>query len=109
MNPVLNRRFTMYRGFTMSRSRQRHRQIVRDLASVIGSCLLTARRLALTLGTRQLAPGNQGLVVSFRHVQADEVLLSLHEKCRPYTGGLGAHGLRGRNAAVTAGFFLTHY
>ena len=78
-----------------------------DLASVIGSCLLTARRLALTLGTRQLAPGNQGLVVSFRHVQADEVLLSLHEKCRPYTGGLGAHGLRGRNAAVTAGFFLT--
>ena len=103
----MNRRFTVNRRLMMDRSRQRHRQIGRNLASVIGSCLFPARRLALTLGTRQLAPGNQGLVVSFRHVQADEVLLSLHEKCRPYTGGLGAHGLRGRNAAVTAGFFLT--
>ena len=66
-------------GFTMDRSRQRHRQIVRDLASVIGSCLLTARRLALTLSTRQLAPDDKGLVVSFRQVQADEELLSLRE------------------------------
>ena len=50
-----------------------------DLASVIGSCLLTARHLALTLSTRQLAPDDKGLVVSFRQVQADEELLNLRE------------------------------